>query len=63
MATQTFQHYKIVTYSNGRVGVCDPRWPHDEPLYRTDTVEKARDFVTAYRDGRQWAVDAVENVI
>lgn len=54
-AMETYKHYKVVTHADGHVAVYDPRYPRNPSLHDTDTVAKARRWVSAYRDGVTWA--------
>lgn len=40
------------------VEVHDPRYPRDGAVFLAETLDDARDWIDAYIDGRQWAVDA-----
>jgi len=52
----TYKHFNLVRGLSG-VSVHDPRWP-DNALYVADSVEAARRWISAYRDGVTWAVQA-----
>jgi len=53
----TYQFYKIAMMGSG-VAVFDPRFPRDDALFKTDSVDKAKAWIRDYRAGFQWAVDA-----
>jgi hypothetical protein len=59
-ALVTYKHFKI-TMRGGEAlpaGVFDPRYPRNPALYRASTLEAAKRWVDAYRDGVTWAVVA-----
>lgn len=53
---QTFKHYNLVPAVDG-VAVHDPRWPTNA-LYVAANSADARRWISAYRDGVTWAVQA-----
>ena len=53
---KTYKHYDLVD-RGGTVYVYDPRWP-DDHVYVADNMKAAKSWVTAYRDGVQWACAA-----
>jgi hypothetical protein len=53
----TYKHYKITVRTDG-VAVFDPRFPRAPALFRAATLDEAKRWVTGYRDGAMWAVDA-----
>lgn len=64
LAIYTYQHYKITVRpvpiggSSGKVDVFDPRYPREPSLYNTTSLDLARKWISAYREGQHWAVEA-----
>jgi hypothetical protein len=56
--TTTYMGYILVTRDGDRqIAVYDSRFP-DTVVFRTTAQSSAKNWVRAYRDGVQWAVDA-----
>lgn len=58
----TYNGFKITSrmsdQGTGDVAVFDPRFKRNPAIFRTTSLDKATQWVDAYRDGAQWAVDA-----
>ncbi len=60
MTMVTYNGFKITTTPPNVVKVFDVRFKRDPALYQTTSLDKAMKWVDAYRDGHQWALDALD---
>lgn len=54
----TYKYYQLLRNDDGSVSVHDPRYPNAPAVYRAASLDKAKQFVTAYRNGVTWASQA-----
>jgi len=61
MKVQDYKSYVLAPCLDGRVSVIDPRFHASRPLHLADDLAKAKRWVSAYRDGAQWALQEMHN--
>ena len=61
MRFQSYKSYDLAPCLDGKVAVIDPRFHASRPLHVADDLGKAKRWVSAYRDGTQWALQEMYN--
>lgn len=61
MKVQTYKSYDLAPCLDGTVAVIDPRFHASRPLHIAADLPKAKRWVSAYRDGAQWALQEMHN--
>lgn len=61
MQVTDYKSYTLAPRLDGTVAVIDPRFHTSRPLHVADDLPKAKRWVSAYRNGAQWALQEMYN--